>query len=255
MECTPARTVMSRRWVIAVSLLASLPTSMSVGAQTIVGRVLDDLTEAPVSTATLMLLDSTDTAVGWAESDSVGRFFLRAPGAGLYRLYSDRLAYSEILSETFSLGNVSSVELLVFMVPLPMELDALVVTAERRRLRLENEGFYRRRRASMGHFFDVDDILKWDPTYVTDLMRSVPGVQIRRSRTGGAVALTHRLGRLCTMKVVLDGFKADMSIGSLDDLVRPHEVIGVEIYPGGMGAPVQHRGNDSRCGIIMIWTR
>lgn len=110
MVSTRARTVTRRRVLIAISLVAPLTTPASVRAQTIVGRVLDDLTGAPIATATVMLLDSTDMAVGWAESDSVGRFFLTAPGAGLYRLYSDRLAYGEILSETFSLRDVPSVE-------------------------------------------------------------------------------------------------------------------------------------------------
>jgi hypothetical protein len=32
-------------------------------------------------------------------------------------------------------------------------------------------------------------------------------------------------------------------------------VIGMEVYPSGVGAPVQYRGLDSRCGIVMIWTR
>jgi hypothetical protein len=237
--------------VLAIAVL--LPGT--VGAQTIVGYVLDDVTDVPVATAAIMLLDSTDTAVRWAESDSVGRFFIAAPGAGRYRLYADRLAYGEILSEAFSLDDTGSVEILVRMVPLPMELDALVVTAERRRLKLEEKGFYRRQRASMGYFFDTDDIRVRDPLRVTDVMRDVPGVYLRRQRLGGLVALTWRLGRLCPMKVVVDGFKLDTSSMSIDDLINPDFVVGMEVYPGGVGAPVQHRGLDSRCGVVMIWTR
>jgi len=239
----------------ALVLLASLAAPASARAQTIAGRVLDDLSEAPISFASVMLLDSTDTAVAWVESDSVGRFFIRAPGAGTYRLYADRMAYGEIFSETFPLQGVGSVELLVRMVPLPIEMDAMVVTAERRRMKLDQKGFYRRRNASMGYFFDMDEIARWDPLRVTDVVRDVPGVIVRRSRLGGLVALTQRFGRQCAMKVVVDGFKADVADGSLDFLVNPDHVIGIEVYPSGVGAPIQHRGLDSRCGIMMIWTR
>ena len=107
----------------------------------------------------------------------------------------------------------------------------------------------------MGHFFDIEDIQAWDPLRVTDVIRNVPGVIVRRSRLGGLVALTQRFGRQCAMKVVLDGFKVDVVDGSLDSLVDPARVIGIEVYPSGVGAPIEHRGRDSRCGIMMIWTR
>ena len=244
-----------RRLALTTLLVVAIPIPGTASAQTIAGRVLDDLSEAPISAATILLLDSMDTAVARAESDSVGRFFMSAPGAGVYRLFADRLAYGKIRSEAFPLQDAGTVELLVRMVPLPIELDEFVVTAERRQQRLDTKGFYRRQRASMGHFFDIEDIQAWDPLRVTDVIRNVPGVIVRRSRLGGLVALTQRFGRQCAMKVVLDGFKVDVVDGSLDSLVDPARVIGIEVYPSGVGAPIEHRGRDSRCGIMMIWTR
>jgi Carboxypeptidase regulatory-like domain len=240
-----------------IVLLASVTTPGTLGAQTIAGRVLDDLTEVPISTAAIMLLDSTDTAVERVESDSVGRFFIRAPGAGMYRLYANRLAYEEFLSETFSLGEVGSVELLLRMAPMPVELDPFVVTAEWQRVKLEEEGFYRRRDNTQGYFFDEEEIQKWRPTFITDLLRNVPGLAVQRGQLGEARVLSRRIYKRCPLKIVLDGFKVDTVGGDLDFLVDPNRVIGIEIYPGagGMGAPVQHRGMDAFCGILMIWTR
>ena len=57
------------------------------------------------------------------------------------------------------------------------------------------------------------------------------------------------------MKIVVDGFKLDTSTMSIDLLINPDWIIGMEVYPGGVGAPVQHRGLDSRCGVVMVWTR
>lgn len=80
---------------------------------------------------------------------------------------------------------------------------------------------------------------------------------IVRGQLGEARAVSRRIYTHCELKIVLDGFKVDTVGGDLDFLVDPDRVIGVEVYPGagGMGAPVQHRGTDAFCGILMIWTR
>jgi hypothetical protein len=228
---------------------------MSGRAQTIVGSVLDDLNSAPLFGTAVMLLDSTDTAVRWAESDSTGRFFLNVPRSGRYRLYADRLGYSELLSDTFALRQDGPVELELRMVPMPLELETVVVTAEHRRAKLDRQGFYRRKDRSMGHFFDMEDIQTINPMRTSDLLRRVPGVVVRPNRIGGTVATTWRGAAPCPMKIVLDGYKLDLSDDALDNWVSADEVIGVEVFPGGVGAPVQHRGTDAFCGVIMIWTR
>jgi hypothetical protein len=245
-----------RRLALSAALVAVASTPGTAGAQTVVGRVLDQLTAAPIPTAALMLLDSADVAVARAESDSMGRFVLRAPRTGVYRIHAERMAYEEMFSEDLPLRDEGSVELLVRMAPLPVELDSLVVTADWQSTKLERSGFYRRQMRSTGYFFDVEEIEKWHPTHVTDLLRRVPGVTIRHSRiSGGAVAVSARRNGRCTMKVVLDGFKVNVTDDTLDWFVRPEHTIGIEVYPNGVGAPVEHRGTDAPCGIIMLWTR
>ena len=58
------------------------------------------------------------------------------------------------------------------------------------------------------------------------------------------------------MRLVLDGVSVDLMGQSIDELVRPEEVMGIEVFPtaGGAGAPGQYRGREAFCGIIMIWT-
>jgi hypothetical protein len=247
--------VASARLFATACLVASSAHPASGRAQTIVGRVLDDLNSTPLFGAAIMLLDSTDTAVRWAESDSTGRFILDVPRAGPYRLYADRLGYKELLSDTFALREAGPVELELRMIPMPLELEAVVVTAEQRRARLDRQGFYRRRDRSMGHFFDTEEIQAIKPMRTSDLLRRVPGVIVRRNRIGGAVATTWRGAGACPMKIVLDGYKLDLSGDALDNWVSADEVIGVEVFPGGVGAPIQHRGTDAFCGVVMIWTR
>jgi hypothetical protein len=240
-------------WALFLAPVAG--SAECLGAQTFVGVVLDDVNGAPLPVASLMLLDSTGTAVAWAETDSLGRFALRAPGFGGYRLFVDRLGYGEILTDMLSLQRTYPLKVEVRLVPMPMELEALVVTTERRRLRLEREGFYRRKDHSGGTFFDTEEIEALHPIRTTDILRRVPGVIVRRNREGGTVATTWSRGRACPMKVVVNGFKIDLSFGSLDDWVDPLAVVGVEVYPRGVGAPVQHAGFDASCGVVMVWTR
>ena len=245
----------SARLLLTVCLVALSFSPTSGRAQTINGRVLDDLNSTPLFGAAIMLLDSADTAVRWAESDSTGRFVVEVPRAGQYRLYADRLGYAELLSDTFALRQPGPVELELRLAPMPIELEAVVVTAEHRRERLDRQGFYRRRDRSMGHFFDMEQIQAINPMRTSDLLRLVPGVVVRRNRFGGAVATTWRGPGPCPMKIVLDGYKLDLTEDVLDHWVNAEEVIGMEVFPGGVGAPIQHRGTDAFCGVIMVWTR
>lgn len=165
------------------------------------------------------------------------------------------LGHSDILSSPFELAGLSPSELEIHMSPLPLEIDRLTVTAEGRRLRLDGRGFYRRQRSALGHFFDENDLLDLHPEKATDLLRRVPGVTVIRSRYGGTIAATWRRGRPCPMKLIVDGFPADLAAESFDDWVRPGAVLGIVVYPGGVGAPIEHRGLDARCGIVLVWPR
>lgn len=237
-------------------LLAAAPSVAS--SQLIVGRVVDDITSAPLALTAVIMLDSEDATVRSAESDSVGWFVLRAPEPGNYRLFVDRLAYGEILSPELTVTADGSTEVEIRMVPTPIELEAVVVSADRRRVRLERQGFYRRRDLSVGTFLDADDIIDQRPEALTDLMRGIQGVRVVPDfRSGGYLLSSSRgVGGACPMRLVLDGVSVDLMGQSIDELVRPEEVMGIEVYPtaGGAGAPGQYRGREAFCGIIMIWT-
>jgi hypothetical protein len=239
--------------IALATLLAGPPAAR---AQTLVGHVLDDLTGGPITTATVMLVDSADKVVSSTLSEADGRFLFDVAGPGTFRIYADRLGYEELISEAFPLAGVGPVEVQLYMQPQPLELDSLLVLVKARLSKLDRGGFYHRRGATAGTFFDAEDVKKWDPARLTDLLRLAAGVNVRPSRYGGTAVLSRRTG--CPMKIVLDGFDVDaLEFGSIDDWVDPSMVLGVEVYPGigGMGAPARHRGSDANCGVIMIWTR
>ena len=203
--------------VLALPILA--PSAMQ--AQVVVGRVVDDLTAAPLPATNVMFIDSMNTVLASVVSDATGRFVVLAPSPGVFRVYADRLGYEEIISESFPLQGTGSVELELRMAPRPFELDSLVVTAERREAKLDRHGFYRRRDASPGYFFDVEDLRQRHPIRLTDLLRQVPGVRAMAASSGATKLLSRRMsnallrsGGLCQVKVVLDGFKLDLTPAS-----------------------------------------
>ena len=60
------------------------------------------------------------------------------------------------------------------------------------------------------------------------------------------------------MRLILDGWPVDLMPGqTTDNLVRPAEILGIEVYPnpGGVGAPGRYRVPRPDCGVLMIWTR
>jgi hypothetical protein len=56
------------------------------------------------------------------------------------------------------------------------------------------------------------------------------------------------------VKIVLDNLAIQQGSEDVDNFAVPAEVIGIEYYPTGVGAPLMHVGTGTRCGILMIWT-
>ncbi len=261
LRCPPRRTTLGAS---VTALLLALPAASH--AQTVFGHVLDSLSGRPLPSAAVILLDSAGQTRGYALTDSAGRFVLKAPRGGRYHVYVDQLSYRVLVSDTLDLEKGARVELLLRVAPVPVELDPMAVIVRRQNNRLGKVGFYKRKRFSMGYFFDPEKVRDEHPFVTTDLLRQVPGVYLVTQGGGiGYVPQTRTLASLrpgswqggCTMKVVVDGVDFPLDMGfTLDDVVAAQDVLAVEVYPHhGIGAPIQYRGLDSWCGIVMIWTK
>ncbi|HKP76068.1 MAG TPA: Plug domain-containing protein, partial [Longimicrobiaceae bacterium] len=92
-------------------------------------------------------------------------------------------------------------------------------------------------------------------TRTSDLLRRIPGLAFRQTRKGG-FALRGRGG--CEPQVYLDGMDVSMfgTATTVDDLVRPEDLEGVEVY-GSSSIPVEFIRNTpgDQCGAVMLWTR
>ena len=125
------------------------------------------------------------------------------------------------------------------------------------------DNFRQRRSQGMGIYITRQDIERRRPMYTSDLLRSVPGVELVGGGGGSRprVALSRGLGMGCATQVFVDGMLVNRrSFGEiidfrLDDVVSPGSIEGIEIYRGLSSIPPEFLNADSQCGVIAVWTR
>ncbi|UCF18998.1 MAG: carboxypeptidase regulatory-like domain-containing protein [Gemmatimonadota bacterium] len=103
-----------------------------VHAQRIRGQLLEEGSGQPIEGAFVVLLDATGAEIAGVLSDDAGRFVVRAPTRGLYRLRADRIGYRNTYSDTLALELGQTLD---YRMMVPMEVIQLVgitATAESR---------------------------------------------------------------------------------------------------------------------------
>jgi len=157
--------------------------------------------------------------------------------------------------------NVTSrqpVEMRVTLGPVVNQLDPVLVTA-RRNYALDKVGFNARQRTGDGTFFNADDIARRNPQYITDMMRTVPGIRVDHYAGSTTVRsekittiLSNGAGGRCPT-VWVDGNQWHSAADQIDEFVFPREVAGLEVYKPGE-APMRFRDIED-CVTIVIWTQ
>ncbi len=92
---------------LRISLSLSVMALLSVAAlraQTVEGALIQSSTLAPVRGAYVVLLDQDSVEVTRALTNPLGRFTIHAPRAGSYRLRTERIGYSSVVSSIFALA-------------------------------------------------------------------------------------------------------------------------------------------------------
>jgi len=182
-------------------------------------------------------------------SGNDGRFALGDYPASLLVVQVRRVGYEQrkVDVELGASGQPSFVE--IVLTALPVELEEVLVNAsERGRLR----EFYARKqqRHSFARFLEYDEIRRLAPSTPSELFRSVPGITISASTSGGN---SIRI-RGCQPMVWVDGQRIPGA--ELDDVVQATEIGGIEFYPSSAGIPAQYMDPSNRlCGLILVWTR
>jgi Carboxypeptidase regulatory-like domain len=249
----------------------------------LVGTVLASGSREPIEDVVVQLLDEEGDAIASALSDAEGAFrmVLDRPAPVVF-LSVQRLGYTGAVSEALDLSEgTRRVE-----VTLPqeaVEIDPVVVVVEGRVPRLEREGFYARATTMPGLFIRRDDIDAVAPARTSDLLERAPGVRSFTDPLAGDLRrrivftrLTLRGGDRCYPALFVNGEMVRLGgsrdtpeappiegveppqgerVASLDELVVPHEIEAVEMYPTPGQVPRRFVGLGTKCGVIVVWTR
>jgi hypothetical protein len=221
------------------------------GFVTLTGTVRDSTTMEPVPGVTIGLEERVATF-----TDRDGRFRVDNVKLGTVYLEARRIGYRPVTmhidiieGETFDLG--------ISAVPLPFSLEDIEVTVDDNFASFgPMQGFMQRRRRGQGYSFLRWEIEEENPLYVTDLLRTLPGVRVRRDALGEQYITFRGCGSPMpkTPTVYVNGIQMDSDAWKqLEWLVHPENLEAMEVHLGAY-TPAEYRNYDA-CGVIAIWTR
>ena len=240
--------------------LAGQRTHAGVG-----GIVVDSYDGHPIPVAVISVNGDVTTT-----TDQHGRFNLAVPETGTSVIGVRRLGYAPVELDVWIDSLSTTLDLRVQLAPLATELAPIEVQAEGGRTPPHLAGFEARRRMGFGRFADREQIEKWSPVVLTDVLQHLPGINVipnpgygvNGDRRRFLVESSRIIGRIgggsCAMQVYLDGmFVGTTGPGDLplDDLIPVHMIEAVEVYRSTAEIPAEFNRTGSDCGVIVFWTR
>src|SRR5919109_65669 len=275
---------------IGFVMMLGLIGPTSANTQHVRGRLLDRESAEPIVAGLVTLVARNGTQLAASTTDEFGRWHIEVPTPGTYFLSAKRIGYQPWTSAPVEVNERDDVMLVFHLSKAAITLHPVEVSARAMRAYLDRAGFYERQRSDFGHFIAPEDIEKRRAARVTDLLLSVPGVNLVRMSTGSAGPLFVELrgsnisdGGICRPRVFVDGVlfargdsrpaRPDRSASverrvedvlerldqgmSLDDIGHPSTIAAIEVYRSATQVPVQFGGTSVATlrGAIVIWTK
>ncbi len=277
--------------LLAVAVVVATVPATELAAQRKYAAVTGFVTDTngiAVPRVEVAILGSTQHRVF---TDSAGRFRFSEIGPGEHIIMARRFGFVA-RSFVVQLQPADTAQLVLELVALAVELPEMVVNSTRLPSRFDE---VRHRQAmGMGNYITREQIDLKKPRRTSDLLRTQLGVQIGEdlgratlfstrgimitlSATGareggqvtsGAIEDTNTVGEgarrvgtqtlqnettRCRIPIILDSQL--MSEGfSLDDIL-PEEVETIEVYRGLSTIPAAFLRYETRCGLVIVWTR
>jgi hypothetical protein len=237
--------------MVSASLEAQSPASSARPADRIyrLSGVVTDSAHGPLAGVQITATLPSGEANRSAQTDSLGRFQLGSLGAGSVTLEARRLGYASRTVQVAIGTAAESTTVAIVLAEMPAELQDVLVTAP---LQGKLQGFYQRRhqKGTFARFLDENEVRKMSPRNPSDLFRTVPGVALASTQTGGnAIRI-----RGCQPMVWVDGQR--VAGAELDDVITPSDIAAIEFYASSAGIPPQYLERGNRlCGLILVWTK
>ncbi|HEY4306874.1 MAG TPA: hypothetical protein VGM82_20555 [Gemmatimonadaceae bacterium] len=137
------------------------------------------------------------------------------------------------------------------------------------------QAFEERRAQGNGYFVSEKELRKWDAGPITNVVRTIPGLEVVCGRGSGLVSETcyasSKRGQThaflgnhdCPSDIYLDGALYYSNIASTSGVqadrdlqkLQASQFAGVEYYSGGARIPPMYNKTGSACGVLLLWSR
>lgn len=237
-------------------LVCSLVLTTAAAAahsQQLQGKLREEGTHIPVAAALVLLLDSTGGIETQTFSDTLGEFTITPRKAGTHWLAIERIGYGAVHTEPMTLLDDEVAQIILHLSPTAVRLDPLIVRSP---ISSRLDRFYENRRRfeklGIGDFFGRAELAPRINQPVSAVLQSVPYLNV----ASGTMMRLNR-GRPCQVNYYMDGVRLRSTFGqSVDDLVRVHDLEGIEVYRGQSQLPAEYSDSQSRgCPVVALWTR
>lgn len=233
----------------------------SLEAQVIRGRVVDAQTHLGIYVGLVTIQKPDGTPLARVVTGQSGEFSIRVPTPNPVDVYVQRIGYQDFIAGPVTLGSGDTLYVEIGMVVQPIELDRVEVKVPPVRRGLVEGGFYERRRMGLGRFMEPKEIERNPATYLSELLRRIPGVRLVAASSGfGGWDVVIRANEnsegTCRPRIFLDGFDTwydNDAYNNVDEIIPAMHVEGIEVYSIAT-VPAQYAGF-SACGAILIWTK
>jgi hypothetical protein len=240
--------------LVALAAALLLSVALPLAAQSIRGRLLDQSTERPIPGATISLITEPNAQlVASTKTGGDGTLAITAPSPGVYRLFAELPGYRASVTPAMELPAGLTVDFTWRIRADTNRLAPIVVVETNKRPSGSQNDFLERikRRAAFGHLITRDQIERQHPFRVTDLLRTVPGLEVVPAAFGDILRSVDG----CTPLVYLDGIRFPLMGESIDAIVNPNDLEAIEVYPHAASVPAEFSALGSACGVIALWTR
>ena len=212
------------------------------------GRVLS-VAGQPVSGARVQV-EGTTRAV---DSRLDGTFTLDSLPSGSQVVVARRIGYNPVEQPVELSASTPATTTLRF--DQAVALLPTVRTEVQRETGLDAVGFTQRQKSGMGFYMDEKTIARRQAPKFTDILRTVPGINVTTSGYDTYVTDARTQGTGCVNYVVDGSPWVSMNPGDIDSFVLPDNVGAIEVYHGAETPAQFVLPGQGGCATIVIWTK
>ncbi len=251
---------------LALALFAAGPASAQ--QVRVLGRVIEAESAKPIAGAEIVFRTPEGTYAGRTLTDADGRFGIAMNRAAGVRIRADHVGYRQNITPVLFFDNRLFYQVEIRLDPEAVLLAPLEVVGRSEATPSHVLDAYRfRLEHGQGYYITRAEIRQRHPNNITDLLRTVPGLEVTSSGSGNrpVVQTARGAAKGCLAQVYVDGLLVNRRLMTsqgqrsdvfrIDDVVSPDNVEGIEVYLGLSTIPPEFLSPEASCGIIAIWTR